>query len=229
MVKTKGWFLRQTPMLADVPERDLDLLEQVAEAQDLRRRHMIWEPGQPASHVCLVRGGIVKISKVNEEGRELTLHFFTRDHLFGEFALVGDAPHDTVAEAYEDTLLVRIPREEFQRVMMRTPALALRLVKLVTERRQRLERRVENLLFRSAHSRLASLFLELSQSFGVRDSRGVIINLKLTHKEIASLVGATRETVSFAILDLRRDGIILTEGKRVVILDEEGMRKLRAA
>lgn len=229
MVKTKGWFLRQTPLLADVPERELELLEQVAEGVEVRRRHSIWEPGQAANHVYFVRGGIVKVSKVNDEGRELTLHFFTRDQLFGELAIVADTPHDTVAEAYEDTLLLRVPKDDFQRVMMRAPVLALRLVKLVSERRQKLEQRVENLLFRSAHARLASLFLELAQTFGVRDSRGVIINLKLTHKEIASLIGATRETVSFAILDLRRDGLVLTEGKRVVLLDEAGIKKLRTA
>ena len=88
---------------------------------------------------------------------------------------------------------------------------------------------MENLLFRSAHSRLASLFLELSKTFGVRDSRGVIINLKLTHKEIASLIGATRETVSFAMIDLRKDQLIESEGKRVILIDEPGLIRLRDA
>ena len=55
----------------------------------------------------------------------------------------------------------------------------------------------------------------------------MIVNLKLTHKEIASLIGATRETVSFAILDLRKDGLILTEGKRVILLDEARLKTLR--
>ena len=54
------------------------------------------------------------------------------------------------------------------------------------------------------HYQLASLLLELTEDFGVRDSRGVIINLKLTHKEMAALIGATRETVSFAILEDRK-------------------------
>ena len=229
MTKTKGWFLRQNPMLADLPERELELLEQVSETIELRRRAPLWEPGTPANAVYLVRSGIVKVSKVNDEGRELTLHFFTREHLLGEFSLVSDAPHDSHAEAYEDTVLVRIARDDFQRVLMRSPALAMRLMKLMGDRRQRLEKRVENLLFRSAHARLAALFLEFVGPFGVRDSRGVIINLKLTHKEIAALIGATRETVSFAILDLRKDNLIQTEGKRVILLDEPGLKALRDA
>jgi CRP/FNR family transcriptional regulator len=227
MLKTKAWFIRQNPILADLPEREIELLEQVSENLEVRRRHMVWEPGDPATHVYFVRSGIVKLSKVNDEGRELTLHFFTRDQIFGELAVISDDPHDTVAEAYEDCMLLAIGKEDFVRVMMRTPQLAIRMMRLVGERRQRLENRVESLLFRSAHARLAALFLELSQSFGVRDSRGVIINLKLTHKEIASLIGATRETVSFAILDLRKDGLIQTEGKRVILIDEARLKSLR--
>jgi len=227
MIKTKGWFIRQNPMMADLPERELELLDQVSETSEVRRRHLIWEPGDVANAIHFVRGGIVKLSKVNDEGRELTLHFLTKDALFGELSVISDIPHDTVAEAYEDVSLLTLRKDDFLRVLMRNAPLAMRMMKLVGERRQKLESRVENLLFRSAHARLAALFIELAVTFGVRDSRGVIINLKLTHKEIASLIGATRETVSFAILDLRRDKLIHTEGKRVILVDEPGLRALR--
>jgi CRP/FNR family transcriptional regulator, cyclic AMP receptor protein len=227
MLKTKAWFIRQNAMLADLPDREIDLIEQVSESIEVRRKQTVWEAGAAASSIYIVRSGIVKLSKTNEEGRELTLGFYTRDNVFGELSIVSDAPHDTTAEAYEDTFLLAIGKDDFIRTMMRHPPLSLRMIRLIGERRQRLEARVENLLFRSAHARLASLFLDLSSSFGVRDSRGVIVNLKLTHKEIASLIGATRETVSFAILDLRRDGLIQTEGKRVIILDEARLKQLR--
>jgi len=227
MLKTKGWFIRQNPLLADLPEREFELLEQVSDSQELRRRATVWEPGSPANAIHIVRSGIVKVYKTSDEGRELTLHFFTKDQLFGELSVVSEVPHDTCAEAYEDASILSIPKDDFMRIMMRNAGLALKLMKLVGERRRRLESRVENLLFRSAHSRLAALFLELAGTFGVRDSRGLIINLKLTHREIASLIGATRETVSFAILDLRRDNLVLTEGKRVVLIDEDGLKALR--
>ena len=85
------------------------------------------------------------------------------------------------------------------------------------------------LLFKTAHARIASLLLDLAKTFGVRDSRGTIVNLKLTHKELAAMIGATRETVSFAIVALRKQGIVETEGKRVILLDESKLRGLMAA
>lgn len=227
MLKPKGWFIRQNPLFSDIPDRDIEMLEQVAETVEVRRRNTVWEPGDPSNTIYVLRSGIIKVSKVSEEGRELTLHFFTRDNLFGELSLVSDQPHDTVAEAFEDSHLLAFSKDDFTRVMMRTPTLAMRMIKLVGERRRKLEDRVENLLFKSAHSRLAGLFMELAANFGVRDSRGIIVNLKLTHKEIASLIGATRETVSFAILDMRKDGLVMTEGKRVILLDEARLKALR--
>ncbi len=229
ITKTKGWFIRQTPMLADLAERELEILDQVSESMDLRRRTRVWEPRDPASTIYIVRAGILKLSKTNDEGRELTLGFYTRDQLVGELGVVNEAPHDTTCEAYEDTQLLAIPKDDFVKLMMRHAPLAMRMIRLVGERRQKLENRVESLLFKSAHSRLAALFLDLGDGFGVRDSRGRIVNLKLTHKEIASLIGATRETVSFAILDLRKDGLIQTEGKRVILIDEPRLRALRDA
>ncbi|MSQ01425.1 MAG: Crp/Fnr family transcriptional regulator [Myxococcales bacterium] len=229
LIKTKSWFIRQTPMLADLADRELDILDQVSDSLDLRRRTRLWEPGYPANTVYILRAGIVKLSKTNDEGRELTLGFYTRDQLVGELGIVNDTPHDTTCEAYEDAQVLALPKDDFIKMMMRHPPLAMRMIRLVGERRQKLENRVESLLFKSAHSRLAALFLDLGDSFGVRDSRGRIVNLKLTHKEIASLIGATRETVSFAILDLRRDELIQTEGKRVILLDEGKLRALRDA
>ncbi len=227
MLKPKAWFIRQNAMFSDLPERELELLEQLAEANDYRRRAVVWSPGQQASTIYVVRSGIIKVSKVSDEGRELTLHFFTRDMLLGELSVVSETTHDTHAEAFEDSNLLAISKDDFIRVMMRHPPLAMRMIRLLGERRRSLENRVENLLFKSAHARLAGLFLELAVHFGVRDSRGVIVNLKLTHKEIASLIGATRETVSFAILDLRKDSLIITEGKRVVLVDEARLKQLR--
>jgi CRP/FNR family cyclic AMP-dependent transcriptional regulator len=226
MRRTKTWFFRNVPLFQGIPPDDLDDLEARAEAHNLRKKQALWEPGQASDRVYFVRTGIIKISKVSEEGRELTLQFHVKGDLLGEVAAFSPGPHETVAEAYEDTQLFSLTRDEFLKVMRKWPEVALRVSQLVLDRRKRLENRVAALLFKTAHARLAALFVDLAADFGVRDSRGIIINIKLTHKEMASLIGATRETVSFAILDLRRDGLIQTEAKRVVILDEHRLREL---
>ena len=220
-------FFRNLDLLRGLPESELESIERSARELTLRKKHTIWSVDDPADRVFLVRSGVVKLSKPMDNSRELTLQFFTRNAPIGQAAAPFHRPRDTRCEAYEDCTLYSVSREEILRASQRNPELAIRLAQIAAERRRRLENRLRNLIFRTAHSRLAGLFLDLSEDFGVRASRGVIVNLKLTHKEMAALIGATRETVSFAVLDLRREGLILTESRRVIILDSDRLRALR--
>lgn len=226
MRRNKSWFFKNNPVFEGISSTSFDRFIERAEEIDLRKKRVIWSPGDTADRLYFVRMGIVKTTKVTNDGRELTLQFYTKNDVFGEVAILSPGPHSTQAEAYEDCTVYAVTRDAFMRLLTSHPELALRLSRIMAERRERLESRVGRLLFKTAHARLASLFLELGEDFGVRDSRGLIVNLKLTHKEMASLIGATRETVSFAILDLRRDGLILTESKRVIIVDAEALEKL---
>ena len=227
MQRNRTWFFRNSPLTGEMSPRDLEWLDTVSETVNARKRESLWMSRQQSDRVFFVRSGLVKISLISGDGRELTLHLVPRGSLVGELALVGNGVHETQAECYEESVLYTVQRDDFLTLMRRSPPLTHNVMRVIAERRQDIERRVESLIFKTAHARLAGLFLRLAVQFGVRDARGVIVNLRLTHREMAGLIGASRETVSFAILDLRKDGLILTEDKRVVILDERALEALR--
>ncbi len=227
MSQKKFWFLSRVKMFKDLSQEDAEELEGMLEQHRIRRRQPIYLPGDLSEHVYLLKSGLVKISKVTPEGKELTLMFLTPGALFGELAVISDDARNTMAEAYEDCVVCSLERERFLQFIVARPTLALEVTRLIAERRQNLENKIDNLLFKGAHARLAALFLDLSRDFGVRDSRGIIINIKLTHREMANLIGSTRETVSFALIDMKRDGAIEMDGKRVVILKANLLKRLR--
>jgi CRP/FNR family transcriptional regulator len=230
MARDKSWFFKQNPLTASLPLAERDRLERLAEERDLKKREPLWTAGDSVRHVFLVRAGLLKTSRVSDTGHELTLHLFQRNDLLGETDLIllgsDNRPHETDCESLDESTVFCLPAEAFLRAMQAHADLSMAVMRLVADRRRSLERRIDSLLFKTAHARLAALFLDLQDRFGVRDGRGTILNLKLTHREMASLIGASRETVSFAILDLRRDDLILTEDKRVVLLDEERLSAL---
>ena len=76
------------------------------------------------------------------------------------------------------------------------------------------------------NSKLAELLLRLATEYGVDDSRGTLVALKITHQEMANLIGSTRETVSLTLAQFKRKGLIQTEGRKVIIADREGLRAL---
>lgn len=226
MNQKRFWFLNRVELFQDLSLDDAARIEAMSELVKVRRRQVIFTPGDASDKIYLLKSGLVKISRVTEDGKELTLHFLSPGDVFGETSLIDQAPRNTLAAAYEDCVLQVIDRADALKFMSGNASFLIRLTQLIADRRRRLENKIDNLLFKSAHARLAGLFLELAKEFGVRDSRGVIINLKLTHREIANLIGSTRETVSFALLDLRKDNLIQNDGKRVILLDMAGIEAL---
>ena len=97
---------------------------------------------------------------------------------------------------------------------------------MMGERRMEAERRIEALLSRTVESRVADFLLRAAESHGIQESRGRLIGVKFTHQEIANYVGSTRETVTLTLGDMKRRGLILFDHRRVVVQDEEALRKL---
>lgn len=226
MNQKRFWFLNRVKLFKGFSLEDAERIENLSEMVKVKRRHVIFMPGDTSDKIYLLKSGLVKISRVTEDGKELTLFFLSPGDVFGETALVDKSPRNTLAQAYEDCVLQVIERESALRFLISHQDFLFSLTQLISDRRRRLENKIDNLLFKGAHARLAGLFLELADEFGVRDSRGIIINLKLTHREIANLIGSTRETVSFALLDMRKDELIQNDGKRVVLLDLPRLEQL---
>ena len=217
-------FFERHPLLDKVGSNELLGLVRHARPVKLARRSALWEPGAEAVGVYFVRSGVVRINQITANDRELTLHLLGRRQVFGEEAL-SVSTRSTQAHAHEDVTLYHIDAEVVQRFLERQPNVALGLLSYLAKRKQDLDARLASVAYMTARARVAAVLLELSRSFGVQDSRGTIVNIRLTHRELAALIGATRETVSFAVLAFRRAGIIETEHKRVVILEREALER----
>jgi CRP/FNR family cyclic AMP-dependent transcriptional regulator len=114
----------------------------------------------------------------------------------------------------------------FEELMHSHPGLGLAMTRLMIVRRRELENKVEALVFRDVSSKLAELLVKLANDYGVDDARGTLVALKITHQELANLIGSTRETVSLTLSQFKRRRLILTEGRKVIISDTEALRAL---
>jgi CRP-like cAMP-binding protein len=100
------------------------------------------------------------------------------------------------------------------------------MTQLLARRRLELENKLETLVFRDVTSKLAELLLNLAEEYGVEDARGTLVALKITHQELANLIGSTRETVSLTLSQFKKKNLICSEGRRVIISDAESLRAL---
>jgi CRP-like cAMP-binding protein len=220
------WYLRKVPLLQDLPADVLAKLAEKVELREIRRRQVIYLPGDPGTAVFLVNGGRVKVSKVTRDGKELTLSYRVPGEIFGETCLIDGEPREEMAEAMENALVTEIEREVFDELLRTQPSLGYKMTKILAQRRREIESKIENLVFKDVNSKLAELLLRFSEEYGVEDARGTLVALKITHQEMANLIGSTRETVSLTLAQFKKRGLIQSEGRKVIISDREGLRAL---
>jgi CRP/FNR family cyclic AMP-dependent transcriptional regulator len=220
------WYLKKVALLAEAGADGLARIAEHVELREVRRRDVVYLPGDGARALYFVCGGRVKICKVTRDGKSLTLGYCGPGDMFGEAALVGVTARTEMAEAIENALLAEIAVDTFDRIMAGNPGLAAALTRAVITRRIELENKVEALVFRDVSAKLAEQLIKLADDYGVDDARGTLVGLKITHQELANLIGSTRETVSLTLSQFKRQRWIVTDGRKVILSDVSALRAL---
>jgi CRP/FNR family transcriptional regulator, cyclic AMP receptor protein len=224
--KKSLWYLKKIALFADLPAPAVQKLSETVELREVRRRQVIYLPGDPGASIFFVNGGRVKISKVTRDGKELTLAYRGPGEIFGELCMLEGGPREEMAEAMENAMITELARDEFEKLIQAHGMLGYRLTKAMLQRRREVENKVEQLLFKDVNAKLAELLLRLGNEYGVQSGRGTLVALKITHQEMANLIGSTRETVSLTLSMFKKKGLIATDGRKVIISDREGLRAL---
>jgi CRP-like cAMP-binding protein len=191
-----------------------------------RARQVVYLPGDRATGVHFLGGGRVKVSKVTRDGKELTLAYRTAGDFFGEVCLVDSGPREEMVEAMEPCTTVEVEQKALDHLLGSQVAVSYPFVRTLIARRRDLETKVEQLIFKDVGSKLAELLLRLGTEHGIENRKGVVLGVKITHQEMANLIGSTRETVSLTLSQFKRKGYITTEGRKVILADTEGLRAL---
>ncbi|MCA1593220.1 MAG: Crp/Fnr family transcriptional regulator [Acidobacteria bacterium] len=217
-VEERAEIIRQSEIGARLDEATITLLADDSTAVDFRRRRFIYRRGEGADALYLIARGRVKLCAIEEpSGREAVIDILGVGSLFGESALYASGTREKWAAAYENVRLLRIPVGGYQEGMAASRELYDYTFRLVGQRLARAERRVADFALDTIPARLDKLLLELSERYGRTEPGGVLIDLALPHREIASIVGSTRESVTVRLNALRRAGIIDFVDRKILI------------
>ena len=214
------WYLKNCDLLGQLSEEQLSALEKRCQMREFPAGNPIYLPSEAADSMFLIATGLVKICHLTVEGKTSTLTFIKPGEVFGELSLFDTEQRGEYVESVEPSTIIRMPKEEIQRLMNGNTSVAMRVTKLVGLRRQKIEQRIRHLLFTSNQHRLSHLLLDLADQFGVPiDDGGIQLGLKLSHQEIANLIGTTRETVTLMLGKMRSEGLIRGQRQTVILCD----------
>jgi CRP/FNR family transcriptional regulator len=207
---------------------DLDDFERVGLRVVERRfapKDTIFTPGDPDDQLYFLLSGAVRLYKIYGDYKEATTALLKDSGVFGKLNLVEGRWQDVFAEAVTEARVASIQKASLERVIKSDPEFALRLFSSLSERLRQSDEVIESLLHREVSTRLATLLVNLGERFGEDDRAGVLIDVRLTHQDLANMIASTREAVSKVMSELQRDGVIEIRSRRIAILDRGALSR----
>jgi len=187
-----------------------DMSRIAAHARSMRktRGEFIYMPGDRAEFVYILKRGRVKLSVLSESGKEIAIDIIQPGEIFGEFALVDESQRSNMTQALDDALMWVFSKHDFTKLLTSLPMLALSYIKLVGDRRRRMEKKLSDITSKPVSGRICELLHELATSSTEIENASSDHIVPLTHQDVASLIGAARQTTTTVLNDLERRGII---------------------
>lgn len=219
----KYWYLKKCSVFSDLTPNQIQSVEAECFSREFSRGEVIYLPSDMGDSVLLLARGRVRIYHVTHEGKQAILGFVEPGELFGELSAFSGSPREEYAEATEKSLVVLMPRQVVRKLMNHHPSVSMKLTGLFGLRLKRMERRLKSLLFRSSRDRLVHLLLELAERYGRHTADGVLIAQRISHQDMAAIIGATRETVTITLGELQAEGVLEINRRRITLKDCDGL------
>jgi len=209
--------------LAAIVRNHLLNLDGVAKFSPNRRFASLYSEGSPADTIFFVESGLVKIHRRGEEGKEIILQIIGPGELFGEQALAAEPTRAGSAEVLHEGLIYVIPRDLFLGFCESHPEIWRHLALMSINRKRALEKKIELLCLQDVEYRILFYLADLASSIGQKVD-GQEYSIPLSQGELASLIGATRETTSTTLNTLARRGLVRLGRRQLMVSSVEGLR-----
>jgi CRP-like cAMP-binding protein len=180
------------------------------------RRQQVFRQGDPCTHVYCLLQGCVRVARLTEDGSEFTMGVIGRGELFGVDALFEDTAFSSTATALCDDIVAVCSAVRMRSLLLRYPVLSINVARYLREEHDRTLTRLEQISHNSVGQRLLALLRDLTTKCGATGTQPQC-EINLTCREIASLVGSTRETVSLELSKLTRAGLVSRRGRKIIM------------
>jgi CRP/FNR family transcriptional regulator, cyclic AMP receptor protein len=222
VVPNKVWYLGQNRLFRGVPVEEIEKFAHLFRERDYRPKEVVFAEGDLGDTIYLLKTGHVRIYRLTEDGKEITLAVLGPGGVFGELALFDEATRQTCAETIDNAHICAASVEDFTRLMAHRPQLTTMVAREIARRRNEMETRIAGLAYGTVRGRLATALLQLATEHGERRTDGSIrIGVRLSHAELAHMIGTARESCTIELGKLQREGAITIDDDRYITIRDE--------
>ncbi len=218
-------FLKRVPLFSELGDEELQQLASVVREHHYRKNVTIFHVDDPGNALFVLQSGLVKVTIEDEAGREMILRMLFPTDCFGEMSLVDGQPRSATVTTLEasDALIIR--RDQFVEIVEKSPKIALNMASVLSRRLRATDELIRSLAFFDVYGKVARVLLTLVEERGRSTGEGTVIDLRLTHQELAELAGMSRETMTRTLSAFQRAGVLRIEGGMITILSLDMLQR----
>lgn len=218
-------LLKSVPLFEDLGFDELNSIAPLFSERKVKKGTILFFEDEAGDEFYIVKSGLVKIYRI-DDAKEIILAMFREGEFFGEMALIRQTMKRTAtAETLEPSVFYVLSRSDFAHFVETYPRLLLRLLETLSDRLAKANEQIIDLTFLDVRTRIYKTLLRLAEEYGTPYQNRSVINVKLTHQQVANMVGTVRESVTKSLLELQDEGIVAIQNKYIMIKD---MQKLRS-
>ena len=217
-------LLKQIPLFNSLMDASLNTLAASLRLQTVRQGQVIFHKGDEGTALYIIKSGAVKIVLSSRLGAEIIASIHSEGDFFGEMALLDGEPRYADAIAVKPSEMLVLRQNDFFSFIQSDINAARSILYSLTRRLRKTHDLLRDICWLTISQRLAKLILELGNIYGLKEEKGIFIDLALTQKELGDMVGATRESINKELKALRTKGIIEMASNRIKICDPFRLR-----
>ncbi len=223
--KEKIQLLSMVDILEPLSEAGLQEFSRRVPDRHFERGQILYAPGDRSEALFILKRGRVRIYQATPDGWEFTLAVVESGTMFGEMALTAQRMREAYAEVTESSDICVLKSEDLEHIIRENPDVGLRMIRVLSERLRTCETRLEDVGVKEIPARLASLVLQLAESEGVMNAEGPRIPTHYTHRELATMIGSSRESVTRAFTKLQQVGAVELRSRHIYVKDIEVLER----
>ena len=218
-------LLKQVPMFRTLRADDSRHIAALLQKHTLRKGDVLFRNGEEGHSLYMITAGKIKIVRQSRDGDEMILAVLSTGDFCGEMALLDGLSRSADAIAVEETHLYGLNRKDFLAYVMNNETAVKSILSALSKRLRKADDFLEDIFFLKVAARLAKKLIELAMSNGFQEDENGPIKLSVTQKDLAGMIGTTRESVNKELRALREKNLVSLSGSAILIHNLEALKQ----
>ncbi|SMQ82394.1 transcriptional regulator [Bacillus sp. OV166] len=209
-------------LFRELNDFEITKISDIAIAREWKKHSHVFLQGDPLENVYFINDGKIKIYKSDINGKEQIVAIAKKGEMFPHVGFFRKGDYPAYAEVLESSTLIAVPISKFETVLIENPELCIKVFKVLGEKIVDLQNRLEEQILNNTYEQIIKLLIRLAQKHGKEQEDGtILLKSEFTNKDLANMIGTTRETISRTLTKMKKDELIEVDEEGNMIVDVE--------